>query len=570
MDFRDVLRIILKRIRVILIFTAVAVIAMSLYAFVIKPPVYTATAIVYMLGTDHQANSSVDTHDVAYVEMMMESYLLLAQNSAVQQKARGLLAEQGITVYQIEVTSQTKAHVLRVSGKADTPKAAADAANTYALCAVGFLKEQTSAQDVQISVLEQADAQHASYGLGTAVRNVLVAGICGFAAGVVVVLLIEIVRDPEQKQNHKKRKKQGSDSIRDIKAEQLLERESIRLDTSNIAAYLKGKVVLVTGAGGSIGSELCLQVAKLAPDCLIMLDIYENGLYELQNDLRMLYPALRVEAVIGSVRDMARMQSVFAKYRPQVVYHAAAHKHVPLMEESPGESVKNNIFGTLNTVQIAHETGVERFVMISTDKAVKPLSVMGACKRVCEMILQYYRTFSPTQFVAVRFGNVLGSCGSVVPLFLRQIEMGGPVTVTHPDVTRYFMTAKEAVSLVLQAGANAQSGGILILDMAEPVRIRDVADRLIRLAGYEPDRDIRVVYTGLRPGEKLTEELYDDAQETLEPTECEKIHRIAKEIALPEDFMQRIEALRAAVSEEKDFDEHLRALVPTYRKEGQT
>ena len=570
MDFRDVLRIILKRIRVILIFTAVAVIAMSLYAFVIKPPVYTATAIVYMLGTDHQADSSVDTHDVAYVEMMMESYLLLAQNSAVQQKASGLLAEQGITVYQIEVTSQTKAHVLRVSGKADTPKAAADAANTYALCAVDFLKEQTSAQDVQISVLEQADAQHASYGLGTAVRNVLVAGICGFAAGVVVVLLIEIVRDPEQKQNHKKRKKQGSDSIRDIKAEQLLERESIRLDISNIAAYLKGKVVLVTGAGGSIGSELCLQVAKLAPDCLIMLDIYENGLYELQNDLRMLYPELRVEAVIGSVRDMARMQSVFAKYRPQVVYHAAAHKHVPLMEESPGESVKNNIFGTLNTVQIAHETGVERFVMISTDKAVKPLSVMGACKRVCEMILQYYRTFSPTQFIAVRFGNVLGSCGSVVPLFLRQIEMGGPVTVTHPDVTRYFMTAKEAVSLVLQAGANAQSGGILILDMAEPVRIRDVADRLIRLAGYEPDRDIRVVYTGLRPGEKLIEELYDDAQETLEPTECEKIHRIAKEIALPEDFMQRIEALRAAVSEEKDFDEHLRALVPTYRKEGQT
>lgn len=567
MDFGDVLRIILKRIRVIAIFAVVAVIAMSLYAFVIKPPVYTATAIVYIPGTDQEADIPVGAQDVAYVEMMMESYLLLAQNSAVEQKANGLLAEQGITAYEIEVTSRPKAHVLCVNGKADTPKDAADAANTYALCAVEFLKEQTSAQNVQISVLEKADAQNADYGLGTAVRNVLVAGACGFAVGAMVVLLIEVVRDPEQKRN--KKQKQGEDSLQGFRAEQLLERESVQLDTSEIAAYLKGKTVLVTGAGGSIGSELCLQIAKLAPDCLIMLDIYENGLYELQNDMRMLHPELRIEAVIGSVRDKARMQSVFAKYRPQIVYHAAAHKHVPLMEECPGESVKNNIFGTLNTVQVAHEMGVERFVMISTDKAVKPVGAMGACKRVCEMIVQYYRTVSKTQFMAVRFGNVLGSCGSVVPLFLRQIEMGGPVTVTHPEVTRYFMTAKEAVLLVLQAGASAQNGGILILDMAEPVRIRDVADRLIRLAGYEPDRDIRVVYTGLRPGEKLTEELYDDKQEVVEPTECEKIHRITKEIDLPEDFMQRLEVLRAAVSREEDFDEHLRALVPTYRKENE-
>lgn len=351
--------------------------------------------------------------------------------------------------------------------------------------------------------------------------------------------------------------------IRNVNIEDLLEREPVRIDVDSITGYLGGKTVLVTGAGGSIGSELCKQIASHKPARLIMLDISENSVYDLQQELRVTQPELCLEVLIGSVRDKARLDSVFARYRPQVVYHAAAHKHVPLMEDSPAESVKNNIFGTLNTVRAAHEHGVERFVMISTDKAVNPTNVMGACKRVCEMIIQYYNGISDTQFAAVRFGNVLGSNGSVVPLFKKQIEMGGPVTVTHPDIVRYFMTIPEAVSLVLQAGALAEQGGILILDMGKPVRIRDMAYRLIRLSGYVPDQEIKVVYTGLRPGEKIFEELVN-REEALLSTSNSLIH-VGKEIDLPEDFMQKLESLRASIADEDaDVRALLRELVPTY------
>ena len=351
--------------------------------------------------------------------------------------------------------------------------------------------------------------------------------------------------------------------VRSVNIEDLLEREPIRIDVDSISGYLTGKVVLVTGAGGSIGSELCKQIAAHKPRRLIMLDISENSVYDLQQELRVTYPELDMVVLIGSVRDRARLQSVFAKYQPQVVYHAAAHKHVPLMEDSPAESVKNNIFGTLNTVQTAHEQGVERFVMISTDKAVNPTNVMGACKRVCEMIIQYYNEISKTHFTAVRFGNVLGSNGSVVPLFKKQIEMGGPVTVTHPDIVRYFMTIPEAVSLVLQAGALADDGGILILDMGKPVRIRDMAYRLIRLSGYVPDKEIKVVYTGLRPGEKIFEELVN-REESLLSTSNSLIH-VGKQIELPDNFTEQLEGLRQAIAnEDADVRALLRELVPTY------
>ncbi|MBQ7379736.1 MAG: polysaccharide biosynthesis protein [Clostridia bacterium] len=357
------------------------------------------------------------------------------------------------------------------------------------------------------------------------------------------------------------------EDVRNVHIEDLLEREPVCIDANSISEYLYDKTVLVTGGGGSIGSELCKQIAAHRPRCLIMLDICENNVYELQNELRATYPALNQVVLIGSVRDRARIRSIFARYRPEVIYHAAAHKHVPLMEDSPAEAVKNNIFGTLETVQAAHEYGAQRFVMISTDKAVNPTNVMGACKRVCERIIQYYNKISKTQFTAVRFGNVLGSNGSVVPLFKKQIEMGGPVTVTHPDIVRYFMTIPEAVSLVLQAGAMAEQGGILILDMGQPVRIRDMAYRLIRLSGYVPEKDIKVVYTGLRPGEKIFEELVD-REETMLSGANSLIH-VGKEADLPADFMDRLEGLRAAIADE---DADVRALlcriVPTYMPNG--
>lgn len=299
--------------------------------------------------------------------------------------------------------------------------------------------------------------------------------------------------------------------LRDVDIADLLGRDEVKLDIDGISGYIKDATVLVTGGGGSIGSELCRQILKYAPKKLVILDIYENNAYELENELRSEYgkrnEAFPVETRIASVRDYKRMTDVFDEVKPDVVFHAAAHKHVPLMEASPGEAIKNNVFGTYNTATVAHEHGVKTFVLISTDKAVNPTNIMGATKRIAEIIIQAYSKISKTRFVAVRFGNVLGSNGSVVPLFKKQIENMGPVTVTHPEITRFFMTIPEAAQLVIQAGAMANGGEIFILDMGEPVKIDTLARDLIRLSGYVPDEDIKIVYTGLRPGEKLYEEL---------------------------------------------------------------
>ena len=310
--------------------------------------------------------------------------------------------------------------------------------------------------------------------------------------------------------------------IRNVRVEDLLGRDRVQTNLSEIGAYIRGKTVLVTGGGGSIGSELCRQIACQQPGRLIIFDIYENNAYTIQQELRYTHPELELVTLIGSVRDRARVEAVFAQYRPQIVCHAAAHKHVPLMEDSPNEAVKNNIFGTLNTARAADRYGAEAFVLISTDKAMNPTNVMGASKRVCEMIVQVMGQRSKTRFAAVRFGNVLGSNGSVIPLFKAQIEHGGPVTVTHRDIIRYFMTIPEAVSLVLQTCCYAKDGEVFVLDMGEPVRIDDLARNMIRLSGFEPDVDIPVVYTGLRPGEKLYEELLMN-DEGLDKTENELI-----------------------------------------------
>lgn len=295
--------------------------------------------------------------------------------------------------------------------------------------------------------------------------------------------------------------------IRNVEIKDLLGRDPVRVDLAGIGAQVNGRVVMVTGGGGSIGSELCRQLAAFSPARLIIFDIYENNAYAIQQELRKKYPDLNLTVLIGSVRDRKRLDHVFSTYRPSLVYHAAAHKHVPLMEDSPCEAVKNNVFGTLNTAEMADKYGVERFLLISTDKAVNPTNIMGTTKRVCEMVIQMVGRHSQTEFVAVRFGNVLGSNGSVVPLFKKQIAEGGPVTVTDPNVIRFFMTIPEAVSLVLQAGIYAKGGEIFILDMGDPVKIDDLARNMIRLSGFEPDVDIPVVYTGLRPGEKLYEEI---------------------------------------------------------------
>ena len=295
--------------------------------------------------------------------------------------------------------------------------------------------------------------------------------------------------------------------LRNVEIEDLLGRDPIRVNLDEIMGYVSGKVVLVTGGGGSIGSELCRQVASHNPKQLIIFDIYENNAYDIQLELKEKYPDLDLVVLIGSVRNTHRIETVFEKYRPDIVYHAAAHKHVPLMEDSPNEAIKNNVFGTYKTAKAADKYGTKRFVLISTDKAVNPTNIMGASKRMCEMVVQMMNARSKTDFVAVRFGNVLGSNGSVIPLFKKQIEQGGPVTVTHPDIIRYFMTIPEAVSLVLQAGAYAKGGEIFVLDMGEPMKILDLAKNLIRLSGYTPDVDIPIVFTGLRPGEKLYEEL---------------------------------------------------------------
>ena len=358
------------------------------------------------------------------------------------------------------------------------------------------------------------------------------------------------------------------EKLRNVRIEDLLGRDSVKVDMSQIAAYIRGKTVLVTGGGGSIGSELCRQIAAREPRKLVIFDIYENNAYAIQQELRTQHPELELEVLIGSVRDKARVEQVFSRYSPNIVYHAAAHKHVPLMEDSPNEAVKNNIFGTYNVAEAASRHGVETFVLISTDKAVNPTNIMGATKRVCEMIVQMFsRRASSTRYVAVRFGNVLGSNGSVIPLFRRQIENGGPVTVTHRDVIRYFMTIPEAVSLVMQAGAYARGGEIFVLDMGSPVRIDDLARNMIRLSGYEPDVDIQVVYTGLRPGEKLFEELLM-SEEGLDKTANDLIFVGHLGGFSDEELLSALDRLESLCRENSPhIGEALAALVTTYHPE---
>lgn len=336
--------------------------------------------------------------------------------------------------------------------------------------------------------------------------------------------------------------------LRDIQVEDLLGRDSIRVDQNGITEFLTGKTVLVTGGGGSIGSELCRQIASASPACLIVFDIYENNAYDLQQELLRTYPGLNLKVLIGSVRDSDRLQQLFETYHPHLVYHAAAHKHVPLMEHSPAEAVKNNVFGTLNVARMADRYGVEKMVLISTDKAVNPTNIMGATKRICEMVTQIVGRNSKTDYVSVRFGNVLGSNGSVIPLFQKQIAQGGPVTVTDKRIIRYFMTIPEAVSLVLQAGVYAVNGEIFVLDMGEPVKIDDLARNMIRLSGYEPDVDIPIVYTGLRPGEKLYEELLLK-NEGMRTTENDLIFIIKDEPFDDNTLLQQLDVLRAAAED---------------------
>lgn len=352
--------------------------------------------------------------------------------------------------------------------------------------------------------------------------------------------------------------------LKDVDVNDLLGRDPIQVDLSSIMEYVSGKTIMVTGGGGSIGSELCRQIAGHHPRQLILVDIYENTTYDIQNELRHMYPELNLVVLIASVRNTRRMDLIFEKYRPDIVYHAAAHKHVPLMETSPNEAVKNNVLGTWKVVQAADKWKVKRFVMISTDKAVNPTNIMGATKRMCEMIIQTYNNRSETEFVAVRFGNVLGSNGSVIPLFKKQIEQGGPVTVTHPDIIRYFMTIPEAVSLVLQAGAYAKGGEIFILDMGEPVKIADLARNLILLSGHKPNEDIKIEFTGLRPGEKLYEEMLM-AEEGMQDTSNKLIH-IGKPIKMDEEhFLMQLENLKKyVVQEPEDIKKWVQEIVPTY------
>ncbi|MBO6197384.1 MAG: polysaccharide biosynthesis protein [Butyrivibrio sp.] len=352
--------------------------------------------------------------------------------------------------------------------------------------------------------------------------------------------------------------------LRDVEVEDLLGRDPISVDIDSIAGYVKGKVVLVTGGGGSIGSELCRQIAGHNPKTLIIVDIYENNAYEIQQELKYKYPDMNLVVLIASVRNTLRINKIFEKYKPDIVYHAAAHKHVPLMEDSPNEAIKNNVFGTWKTAMAAATNGAKKFVMISTDKAVNPTNIMGASKRICEMIVQTFNKHYDTEFVAVRFGNVLGSNGSVIPLFKKQIAAGGPVTVTDPNIIRYFMTISEAVSLVLQAGAFAKGGEIFVLDMGEPVKILDLAENLIKLSGYKVGEDIRIEFTGLRPGEKLYEEMLMD-EEGLQDTANKMIH-IGKPIEMDEmRFFSQLEKLnQAAKDESPEIRDLVKEIVETY------
>ncbi len=354
-------------------------------------------------------------------------------------------------------------------------------------------------------------------------------------------------------------------SMREVDIQDLLGRDPVTVDINEIIGYIEDKTVLVTGGGGSIGSELCRQIASHNPKRLIILDIYENNAYNIEQELKRKLRNLDLVTLIASVRDYGKMKDVFAKYRPQIVFHAAAHKHVPLMETSPNEAVKNNVFGTFNVARCADACGVETFVQISTDKAVNPTNVMGATKRICEMIIQAFGRHSKTKFVAVRFGNVLGSNGSVIPLFKQQIKEGGPVTVTHKDIIRYFMTIPEAVSLVLQAGAYAKGGQIFVLDMGEPVRIYDLAYNLIKLSGFKPDVDIKIECTGLRPGEKLYEERLMD-EEGMQKTPNGLIN-IAQPLKFDEpSFWNHLNELyEAAYAETDEMKRLVRNIVPTYK-----
>lgn len=357
-----------------------------------------------------------------------------------------------------------------------------------------------------------------------------------------------------------------TDLVREVRYEDLLGRASVKVNQAGIGAFLEGKIVLVTGGGGSIGSELCRQIVKYNPEKLIIFDIYENNAYAIQMELKMHYPELKLITLIGSVRDYERMDKMFRLYKPQIIYHAAAHKHVPLMEDSPNEAIKNNCFGTLNLAKLADIYQAESFTLISTDKAVRPTNVMGATKRICEMIIQSYAKKSQnTRYAAVRFGNVLGSNGSVIPLFLKQIEEGGPVTVTHKEITRFFMTIPEAVSLVLQASLFAQGGEIFVLDMGEPVKIYELAENLIRMKGYKPNEDIMIQVTGLRPGEKLYEELLMD-EEGLTKTANEKIF-VGHPIAMDEKdfFVQLYSLIESSKENKEDIREELVKICSTYK-----
>lgn len=358
-------------------------------------------------------------------------------------------------------------------------------------------------------------------------------------------------------------------TLRDVEITDLLGRAQVKVNNEEIFAAIKGKTVLVTGGGGSIGSELCRQIAKAEPKKLVIFDIYENNAYEIQQELKRKYKgALNLDVLIGSVRNTNRINWIMDHYKPEVVYHAAAHKHVPLMEDSPNEAIKNNVIGTYKTAKAAAAAGVEKFVLISTDKAVNPTNIMGASKRLCEMVVQMMnRKCENTDFVAVRFGNVLGSNGSVIPLFKKQIAAGGPVTVTDKNIIRYFMTIPEAVSLVLQASYYAKGGEIFILDMGEPVKIDDMARNLIRLSGLEPDQDIEIKYTGLRPGEKLFEELLM-AEEGMQDTDNELIH-IGKPIEMDDEwFVEKLKELdEESRHEDGRIKEIVAGIVPTYKPE---
>ena len=352
--------------------------------------------------------------------------------------------------------------------------------------------------------------------------------------------------------------------LRRVELQDLLGRDPIRVNLGEICGYINDKTVLITGGGGSIGSELCRQIARHKPRRLVIFDIYENNAYDIQMELRREHPELTLDVCIGSVRDRGRVDDLLDTYQPDLIFHAAAHKHVPLMEDSPNEAIKNNVFGTYNMAQSAAAHGVKRFVLISTDKAVNPTNIMGASKRLCEMVVQMMDRRSDTEFVAVRFGNVLGSNGSVVPLFERQIACGGPVTVTHPEITRFFMTIPEAVSLVLQAGYYAKGGEIFVLDMGQPVKIDDMARQLIRLSGFEPDVDIPIIYTGLRPGEKLYEELLMD-EEGLQDTANRLIH-VGRPIDMDDEaFCRQLGVLeRACRHNSPDIRRCVADMVPTY------